>query len=202
MCHNNRMSHLWPTETVGRSVPDMARSRLHLQRAPAGWIHAKQTQFRPGTRVGPDRLRQTKPISARGSGAILRQRLVARCRSGNKANCPKRGTEAVSQRRTAPRGQRYKQSQSAGGRLCETKPICSHQRRSRRPGQLCKTKPISGRTERGESGKIARAPGWVNYAKQSQSNCVSLKCCRFYKLLKMPDFGKGKCVRRATKVGG
>lgn len=59
------MSHLWPTETVSRPVPDMTRPRFRARRAPVGRICVKQTQFRPGRWVGRGRLRQTNPICRR-----------------------------------------------------------------------------------------------------------------------------------------
>jgi hypothetical protein len=53
-------------------------------------------------------------------GAIMRQRLVARCRSGNKANLGRR---------------------AAGGQVVQTKPI---PRSGQTRGRLCKTNPIPG----------------------------------------------------------
>jgi hypothetical protein len=124
---------------------------------PRAW-RAPVVQTNPIPPVATGLAVQTNPIRGQPDGrrgSIMRQRLVARCRSGNKAKLGKAGASG---------GQPYKQSQFPGGAGRPSSPLDPPA--SPPPSQLRKTNPICP-VEPGGTGPAGRGP-WGKCAKRTQ----------------------------------
>jgi hypothetical protein len=124
---------------------------------PRAW-RAPVVQTNPIPPVATGLAVQTNPIRGQPDGrrgSIMRQRLVARCRSGNKAKLGKAGASG---------GQPYKQSQFPGGAGRPSSPLDPPA--SPPPSQLRKTNPICP-AEPGGTGPAGRGP-WGKCAKRTE----------------------------------